>query len=193
MLGDEPLVFVTWSGFRTWLPDGAATERVVLTLLFTDIVSFTEHLVRVGDRAWLELLAQHISVVRGVLDRYRGREVATTGDGFVAAFDGAGRAVQAAFAVRDQSKAQGLDVRQGIHTGEVELVGSEVRGVAVHEAARIAAGAGAGEILVSATTNVLASGAGLVFQERGERELKGLVGARRLYAAMGMTPAATAG
>ena len=186
VIGDEPLVFITWSGFRTWLPDARQTERVLLTLLFTDIVGSTERLVEIGDRSWRELLGQHNNTVRNALDRYHGREVATTGDGFLVAFDGPGRAVQAALAIRDQAADLGIQIRQGIHTGEVELVGSEVRGVAVHEAARVAAGAGAGEILVSATTYTLASGSGLTFEARGERELKGLTGPRTLYAATGL-------
>jgi class 3 adenylate cyclase len=120
--------------------------------------------------------------VRNVLDRHRGREVKTTGDGFLAVFDGAGRAVRAAVDVRDAAPAIGLEIRAGVHTGEVELAGDDVRGVAVHEAARIAAAAAGGEILVSSATAQLASGSGLAFEERGERTLKGLSGPRMLYA-----------
>ena len=192
VIGDEPLVFVNWNGFRTWLPDANGTERVLLTLLFTDIVGSTEQLRTVGDQAWQALLTQHYAGVRALLDRYRGREVGTTGDGVFAAFDGPGRAVQAALAIRSQAIAMGLAIRQGIHTGEVELTGTDIRGVTVHEAARIAASAGAGEILVSATTYQLVAGSAFVFEARGERELKGLEGPRTVYAAIGspaMAPA----
>lgn len=181
VVGDEPLVFVNWNGFRTWMPDANSTERVLLTLLFTDIVGSTELASSLGDARWKAKLDQHNSGVRSLLDRYRGREVATTGDGFFAAFDGPGRAVQAAFAIRAMAAGVGLGIRQGIHTGEVELAGAEIRGVAVHEAARVSAAAGPGQILVSATTRALAGGAGITFESRGERELKGLDGPRELF------------
>jgi len=173
---------VTWSGVRTWLPQPEAGERVLATLLFTDIVSSTERAVQLGDAAWRELLGRHNRDVRDQLDRYRGREVSTTGDGFLAVFDGAGRAIQAAIAIRDRTSALDLSVRVGVHTGEVEVVGDDVRGVAVHEAARIAAAAGSDEILVSATTFALTSASGMAFEPRGEHQLKGLDGLRTLYA-----------
>jgi class 3 adenylate cyclase len=182
VVSDGPFIGVNWSGVRSWLPEPESGDRVVATLLFTDIVSSTEMAVRLGDRAWRELLGRHNREVRDQLDRYRGREVATTGDGFLAVFDGAARAVRAAKAIRDRARALELEVRAGIHTGEVEVVGDDVRGVAVHEAARISAAASAGEILVSSTTHQLASGAGITFEERAERELKGLAGPRILYA-----------
>jgi class 3 adenylate cyclase len=181
-ISEEPVRGVTWSGVRTWMPAPESGERVVATLLFTDIVGSTEMAQRLGDGAWRELLARHNGEVRDQLDRFRGREVNTTGDGFLAVFDGVGRAVQAGIAIRDEARSLGLEIRAGIHTGEVELVAGDVRGVAVHEAARIAAAASAGEILVSATTRQLASGSELAFEERGERELKGLSGLRALYA-----------
>jgi class 3 adenylate cyclase len=180
--GDAPMRAITWSGVRTWLPNAEAGERVLATLLVTDIVGSTELAVRLGDRAWRELLSRHNTEVRDILDAFRGREVATTGDGFLALFDGAGRAIRAAQRIRDGARALGLEIRAGVHTGEVELVGADVRGVAVHEAARIAAGAAAGEILVSATTRQLAEGPDFTFEERGERQLKGLAGPRVLYA-----------
>lgn len=182
VIGDEPLVFVNWNGFRTWLPDASATERVLLTLLFTDIVGSTQRLAAMGDRPWKGLLDRHNQGVRAVLDRFRGREITTTGDGFFAAFDGAARAVHAAVAIRAMATALGLELRQGVHTGEVELAGTEIRGVVVHEAARVMAAAGADEILVSATTRQLATGSGLQFDGRGEHELKGLEGPRELFA-----------
>jgi class 3 adenylate cyclase len=184
VVGDEPLVFVNWNGFRTWMPDASVTERVLLTLLFTDIVGSTELASSLGDARWKAKLDQHNAGVRAVLDRFHGREVGTTGDGFFAAFDGPGRAVQAAFAIRAMATGIGLEIRQGIHTGEVELAGAEIRGVGVHEAARVSAAAGAGQVLVSATTRAFVSGSGATFESRGERELKGLDGPRELFEAI---------
>jgi class 3 adenylate cyclase len=182
VVSQEALQAINWSGVRTWLPEPASGERVVATLLFTDIVGSTEIAVRLGDGAWRELLGRHYREVRDQLDRYRGREVATTGDGFLAVFDGAARAIRAAIGIRDRAQGIGLEVRVGLHTGEVEVVGDDVRGAAVHEAARIAAAASAGEILVSSTTEQLAAGSGLRFEHKGERTLKGLSGSRTVYA-----------
>lgn len=181
VVSPDPFVGINWSGVRTWMTEPDSGDRVVATLLFTDIVSSTETAVRLGDRAWRDLLERHNRYVRDQLDRYRGREVTTTGDGFLAIFDGAGRAVRAARAIRDQAGELGLEIRAGIHTGEVELVGDNVQGAAVHEAARIAAAASGGEILVSATTRELASGGDLGFEEAAERALKGFEGPRALY------------
>jgi class 3 adenylate cyclase len=181
VISEEPMLSINWSGVRSWLPEPEFGDRVLATLLFTDIVGSTELAARLGDRAWRELLGRHDREVRNVLDRHRGREVKTTGDGFLAVFDGAGRAVRAAIDVRTRARAIGLEIRAGVHTGEVELARDDLRGVAVHEAARIAAAASGGEILVSSTTHQLASGAGLTFRDRGERELKGLAGPRTLY------------
>jgi class 3 adenylate cyclase len=181
VVGDQPFVAINWSGVRTWLPDSETGDRVVATLLFSDIVASTETAVRLGDVAWRELLGHHNKDVRDQLDRYRGREITTTGDGFLALFDGAARAIQAAVAIRDRSRERGLSVRIGVHTGEVELVGNDVRGAAVHEGARIAGEASADEILVSATTRTLASGGGFTFQETHGHALKGFDGERTLY------------
>lgn len=181
--GDEPIIAIEWSGNRNWIPSmDSLSERVLATILFTDIVDSTAALLRFGDVAWRELLAQNNERVRETLAHYRGREIKTTGDGFLATFDGAARAVRCAAAIRGIAEANGLALRAGIHTGEVELVSDDVRGLAVHEAARIAAAAGPGEILVSSTTRDLSAGAGLVFEDRGEHLLKGLDGSRRLYA-----------
>ena len=160
----------------------ATDERVLLTILFTDIVDSTATLARIGDRAWQALLLEHNERLRVVLDRYHGREVGTTGDGFLALFDGAARAVRAASAMAPAVADIGLGIRAGLHTGEVAIAGGQARGLAVHAAARVAALAGAGEVLVSATTRDLLDGSGLAFEDRGEHELKGLVGARRIYA-----------
>jgi class 3 adenylate cyclase len=181
-VGDRPLVTLGWAGFRSWVPERGG-ERVLVTLLFTDIVASTEHAVSVGDARWREVLARHYRTVRDVLDRYRGREIATAGDGFLAAFDGAARAVRAAIAIRDRSAEDGLAVRAGVHSGEAEIAGDDLHGVTVHEAARIAAAADPGEVLVSEATRILAAGAEFALESRGEFQLKGLAGARTLYAA----------
>lgn len=178
---DEPLHAVSWSGSRTWLTEGSR-ERVLVTLLFTDIVGSTETAVAMGDGEWSETLAGHNRGVRNILDRYRGREVATTGDGFLAVFDGAGRAIEAAVAIRNRANSDGLSIRSGVHTGEVEMVGDDLRGVTVHQAARIAAAAEPDEILVSETSRLLAPGLTLGFGQRGPYELKGLDGEWTLYA-----------
>ena len=181
-VSDDPVRTINWSGVRSWLPELEAGDRVIATLLFTDIVGSTETALRLGDQAWRELLGRHNRDVRVQLDRFRGREIDTTGDGFLGVFDGAARAIRAAVAIRSGAQALGLELREGLHTGEVEVVGDDVRGAEVHEAARIAASASPGEILLSATTAQLASGSGLTFVDRGEREFKGLSGKRRVYA-----------
>lgn len=187
-VGDRPLDLVTWAGTRSWLPERTG-ERILLTLLFTDIVGSTERAVAIGDTAWRDVLNRHYRMVRYVLDRFRGREVATAGDGFLAAFDGAARAVQAAELIRDRSAAEGLPIRAGVHSGEAEIAGDDLRGVTVHEAARIAAAAGSNEILVSEATRLLSGGAEIAFEPRGPFELKGLPGARVLYAVRPPNPA----
>jgi class 3 adenylate cyclase len=155
---------------------------VLVTLLVTDIVGSTERAVTLGDAAWRELVAGHFRAVRSVLDRYRGREIKTAGDGFLAIFDGAARAIGAAVAIQQRAAADGLAIRAGVHSGEVEIAGNDVRGVAVHEAARVSAAAGSDEILVSETTRMLASGGDFEYEARGPFELKGLPGPRTLYA-----------
>jgi class 3 adenylate cyclase len=156
-------------------------NRRLATLLFTDIVDSTTQLERLGDRAWRELLLDHNARLRAEIDRFRGREVTTTGDGFLAAFDGAGRAIRCARAMAAAVAPLGLQLRAGVHTGEVEFVGGTVRGLAVHLAARVMALAGPGEVFVSATTMQLAAGTDLRFEPRGARELKGLTGTHEVY------------
>ncbi len=182
VIGDAPMRGINWSGVRTWIAEPEAGSRVLASVLFTDIVGSTQLAAELGDAAWRELLGRHNSLVRDQLDRFRGREVQTTGDGFLAVFDGAGRAVRAALAIREAVRPLDIEVRQGIHTGEVELVGGDVRGITVHEASRISAAAEAGEILASASTRMLADGTGVSFADAGTRELKGLSGARQLFA-----------
>ena len=165
-------------------------ESVLATILFTDIVDSTATLSRVGDAAWRRLVQQHNTVMRSELDRYRGREMGTTGDGFLALFDGAARAVRCASAMLVAVGALDIRIRAGLHTGEVAITGGQARGLAVHAAARVSALAGSGEILVSSTTRDLLDGSGLTFVSRGEHELKGLAGARAIYALEPQEPVA---
>ena len=157
-------------------------ETVLATILFTDIVESTATLSRIGDHQWQRLLLEHNQRIRTELDRYRGREMGTTGDGFLALFDGAARAVRCASAMIRVVADLDLKIRAGLHTGEVTVAGGQARGLAIHAAARVAALAGPGEILVSATTRDLLDGSGLALVSRGEHELKGLTGARTIYA-----------
>jgi class 3 adenylate cyclase len=182
VISDEPWLAVNWAGFRSWVP-GRTGERVLLTILFTDLVGSTEMAESMGDRDWRDVLARHYRAVRVALDRYRGREVDTAGDGFLAVFDGAGRAIHAASAIREAARKDGLSVRAGIHSGEVEIVGDAVRGVAVHEASRIAAAAGPDEILISEATRMMSAGGDFTFEARGPYSLKGLSGDRTLFVA----------
>lgn len=159
-------------------------DRVLATVLFTDIVGSTETAARMGDRAWRELVAAHDQRVRTLLGRYRGREVDRAGDGFFAMFDGPARAVRCALAIGEALDPLGVAVRAGVHTGEVELDGQDVRGIAVNIGARVAAAAGAGEVLVSSTVKDLVAGSGLVFEPREKRTLKGVPEQWLLYAAL---------
>jgi DNA-binding NarL/FixJ family response regulator len=163
---------------------GAASERRISTILVTDIVGSTRTAERIGDRAWGQLAAAHERATRGELVLFAGEEINTTGDGFVAAFDGASRAARCALAVVDRVAELGLAIRAGIHTGEVERAEGRVVGIALNLATRIAARANPGEVLVSSTTRELAAGSGLHFKDRGEHALKGVVEPRRLYAAL---------
>jgi class 3 adenylate cyclase/alpha-beta hydrolase superfamily lysophospholipase len=158
-------------------------ERVLATVLVTDIVGSTGQATALGDRAWRELLQRHDDASRREFERFRGREVKQTGDGFLATFDGPARAVRCAAAIRDALAPLGLSLRTGVHTGECELRGADVSGIAVHIAARVGAAAGPGEVLVSSTVHDLVIGSGLEFEERGERELAGIPGSWRLFMA----------
>lgn len=186
VVGDEPWDSVEFASARNFAvsPDSLG-ERTLATILFSDIVGSTSMLEKIGDRAWGELVEEHNRRIRARIDEVRGREMATLGDGFLAIFDGAARAVQAAAAMDAAVQELGLRVRVGIHTGEIEIVGGQARGVAVHAAARVAALAGPGEVLVSATTHDLLDGSGLTFDPRGEHELRGLSGKRALFALRG--------
>jgi pimeloyl-ACP methyl ester carboxylesterase len=160
----------------------AELERFLATVLFTDIVESTAKATELGDRRWKELVEQHHGRLRGQLARFRGREVDTAGDGFFAAFDGPARAIRCALAAVEAVRPLGIEIRGGLHTGEVELIDRKVGGVAVTIGARLAAHAGPSEVLVSRTVKDLVAGSGLVFEDRGEHELKGIPDRWRLYA-----------
>ncbi len=159
-------------------------DRVLATVLFTDIVGSTERMTELGDSGWRQLLERHHALVRSELARARGREIDTAGDGFFAAFDGPARAVRCARSIAAAVRELGIDVRSGLHAGECELVDGKIGGIAVHTGARVAAYAGPGEVLVSQTVRDLVAGSGLEFEDRGVRELKGVPGEWRLYAAV---------
>jgi class 3 adenylate cyclase/pimeloyl-ACP methyl ester carboxylesterase len=159
------------------------SDRVLATILFTDIVGSTNRLVELGDRKWKDLLTQHHSLVREQLARHRGREIDTAGDGFLAAFDGPARAVRCGRAIVESVRKLGIHVRAGVHTGECEMIGEKLGGIAVHIGARIGALAGPDEVLVSRTVSDLVAGSGLRFEERGTHSLKGVPGSWQLLAA----------
>jgi class 3 adenylate cyclase len=168
--------------FLTGVRSSPATDRVLATVLFTDIVGSTEQATRLGDQRWRALLDDHDALVRRQLERFSGRLVKTTGDGLLATFDGPARGIRCACAIRDGLKRLGIDIRVGLHTGEVELRGDDVGGVAVHIAARVQALAEPDEVLVSRTVTDLVAGSGVEFTDRGEHDLKGVPGTWKLYA-----------
>jgi len=172
-LGDEPSVMLEWAGMRRWMA-GSQGHRILATILFTDIVDSTGTADSLGDEAWHDLLAMHFHRIGDVVERFRGRVVTTTGDGVLATFDAAAGAVRAAIAIRTLAAEQSLSIRAGVHVGEVELAGEDVRGLSVHEASRIMAAAGAGEILASEAVVALCRSSDVSFEDAGEHELKGL-------------------
>jgi class 3 adenylate cyclase len=157
-------------------------ERVLATVMFTDIVGSTESAARLGDRRWGDLIARHDEVVRRQLERYRGRPVKTLGDGFLATFDGPARAIRCAHEITEGVRDLGIEIRAGLHTGECELVGDDVAGMAINIGARVSSLAGPGEVLVSGTVKDLVYGSGIQFADRGEHQLKGVPGDWRVYA-----------
>ena len=168
--------------FLTGARHSVEPDRVLATVLFTDIVGATERAARLGDRGWHDLLDSHHALIRSELVHFRGREIDNAGDGFLATFDGPARAVRCACAISNGVRALGLEIRAGLHTGECELMGDKLGGIAVHTGARVAARATSGEVLVSSTVKDLVAGSGLSFENRGVQDLKGIPGEWRLFA-----------
>jgi class 3 adenylate cyclase len=183
-VGDSDAVADEVEEFLTGSRHAPDVDRVVSTVLFTDIVGSTERAAALGDRKWCELLENYYALARRQLERFRGREIDTSGDGMFATFDGPARAVRCAQSIGESAKSLGIDIRAGLHTGEVEIIGEKVGGIAVHIGARVAAHAAAGEVLVSSTVKDLVAGSGLQFHERGIHVLKGVEGEWRLFLAM---------
>jgi pimeloyl-ACP methyl ester carboxylesterase len=184
-LGDADALVDEVQEFLTGARPAPAPDRVLATVMFTDIVGSTTRAAELGDERWTYLLDRHDEAVRGQLERFGGREVNTAGDGFVATFDGPGRAISCACAIRDALSALGIEVRCGLHTGEIELRGADIAGLAVHIAARVGASANTGEVLVSGAVPPLVAGSGIAFEDRGEHQLKGVPGLWRLAAVRG--------
>ena len=184
-VGDSNSILGEIESFLTGQRRESETEsdRVLATILFTDIVEATKRLVELGDRGWKDLLTQHHSLVREQLARHRGREIDTAGDGFLAAFDGPARAVRCGRAIVDSVRKLGIHIRAGVHTGECEVIGEKLGGIAVHIGARIGALAAPDEVLVSRMVSDLVAGSGLRFEERGTHSLKGVPGNWQLLAA----------
>ncbi|HMC71813.1 MAG TPA: adenylate/guanylate cyclase domain-containing protein [Mycobacteriales bacterium] len=181
-VGDADTLLDEVEEFLTGVRRGPQSDSVLATVLYTDIVDSTKQASVLGDRAWTERLDAHDAMVRRQLERFRGREVKTLGDGFLAVFDGPARAIQCGCAVRDGAQQLGIDVRVGLHTGEVELRGTDIAGTTVNIGARVVALAAAGEVLVSRTVTDLVVGSGIAFDDREEHELKGVPGTWRLFA-----------
>ena len=183
VVGDEPFIAFEFASARVFVAtDEGADVRMLGTILMTDIVNSTATLERVGDTKWHAMLLEHNDRLRAQIDRFGGREIRTTGDGFQVLFTGAARAVRCAAAMMDALQDLEIRIRAGLHTGEVELTAGNLHGIAVHTAARVSTLAGPGEVLVSSVTRDLLDGSGLVFEQRGVHELKGLSGARPVFA-----------
>jgi class 3 adenylate cyclase len=183
VIGNEPVVTLEWSGVRGWLePLESLSERVLATLVVTDIADSTRIAKQLGDSRWNDLLARHYSRMREVLAQFRGREVKTTGDGMLAVLDGAGRAIRCAARMVAAAPGDGIAIRAAVHTGEVEAVENDLQGLAIHEVVRVLGIAQPGEVLVTDVTKSLASGSGARFVDRGEHVLRGLDTPRVLFA-----------
>ena len=187
-VGDSDAILDEVEEFLTGMRHSVESDRVLATVLFTDIVGATQKAADLGDRRWRELLEEHHGVVRRELGRFRGREIDTTGDGFLATFDGPARAVRCACAAVDAVRPLGLTLRAGLHTGECEVIGGKLSGIAVHIGARVAALAAPEEILVSGTVKDLVAGSGLRFRERGVHVLRGVPGKWHLFAVERVEP-----
>jgi class 3 adenylate cyclase len=185
-VGDADTILDEVEEFLTGFRPSPEADRVLATVLITDIVGSTEKAAQIGDQRWRDLLGSHRQVVRDELDRFRGREIDTAGDGFLATFDGPARAIRCADAIVRALPAIGVEVRAGLHTGEIELTGDRVSGIAVHIGARVAAMAAPGEVLVSSTVRDLVAGSGVEFDDRGAHDLKGVPGEWRLFAVTGV-------
>jgi class 3 adenylate cyclase len=181
-LGDQDAILDEVEEFLTGVRPVPAPDRALATVLFTDIVSSTERAAALGDDAWTRLLDRHDTLVAGQVERHRGRRINTTGDGMLATFDGPGRAVRCAQAIRKEVRSLGIEVRAGLHTGEIELRGADIGGIAVHIGQRVSALAGPGEVLVSSTVKDLVAGSGIAFADRGSHVLKGLPDQWRVFA-----------
>ncbi len=184
-VGDVESITGEVEEFLTGMRHEHESDRVLATVLFTDIVGSTQRAGELGDRAWGELLERHDQIARAAIARFRGQEVKYTGDGFLATFDGPARAVRCALAIGEEVRALGIEIRSGVHTGECELRGEDLGGIAVHVGARIGALAGPGQVLVSSTVKDLVVGSGIAFQDRGMHALKGVPNEWRLFAAGG--------
>jgi pimeloyl-ACP methyl ester carboxylesterase len=184
-VGEQDAILDEIEEFVTGVRPVHEPDRVLATVMFTDIVGSTERAAQLGDRRWGQVLQEHHDAIRKELDRYRGREVDTAGDGFLATFDGPARAIRCARAICDALRSVGLEIRAGVHTGEVELMDSNIGGIAVHIAARVMAAAGPGEIVVSSTVKDLVAGSGIGFEDRGVQTLKGVPDEWRLFAVAG--------
>ena len=182
---DQETVLVEIEQFVTGRRPAGEIDRVLATVLFTDIVGSTHKVAALGDGRWGELLSLHHERVRAELERFRGREIATAGDGFLATFDGPARAVRCGLAIAQAVRDLGIEIRAGVHTGEIELDGGDVRGIAVHIGARVGALAGGSEIWATSTVRDLTAGSGLTFEDAGEHELKGVPDRWRLYRVVG--------
>ncbi len=182
VIGDEPWVTYDVAGMRAFARSVELDDRILASIVFTDVVNSTATAERMGDKPWREVISTLNERSGFEIDRQRGRMIKTTGDGVIALFDGTERAVRCASTLIDQAHELGLGLRAGVHTGEVELQPGDVRGLAVHMASRILAFAGDGEVCVSGSTVELLAGSSLTFDDRGEHELKGISGRRRLYA-----------
>jgi class 3 adenylate cyclase len=181
-IGDQDSIVEEIEEFLTGVRHQRQPDRVLATIMFTDIVASTERAAALGDRAWRDLLGSHDELMRRQLERFQGRPVKTLGDGFLATFDGPARAIHCAQAAVDSVRGLGMEIRAGLHTGECEVIGDDVGGMAVNIAARVGAKAGPGEVLVSSTVRDLVVGSRIEFDERGSHELKGVPDAWRLYA-----------